>query len=71
VGDTYEAIRRRSFRELIVRMRLVRNIVRFGINIVVNERTLSDHRSSPDPQLRSETTIDFVGTNLDILPACW
>lgn len=42
VGGTYEAIRRRSFRELQARLRLVRTISRFGINVVVNEATLSD-----------------------------
>jgi len=42
VGATYEAIRGRSFRELQARLKLVRSISRFGINIVVNERTLPD-----------------------------
>lgn len=42
VGKTYEAIRRRSFRELQARLRLIRTICRFGINMVVNERTLPD-----------------------------
>jgi MoaA/NifB/PqqE/SkfB family radical SAM enzyme len=42
VGETYEAIRRRSFRELQARLRLVRTISRFGINVVVNECTLPD-----------------------------
>ena len=42
VGQTYESIRRRSFRDLQARMKLVRTISRFGINIVVNERTLPD-----------------------------
>lgn len=42
VGATYEAIRRRSFRELQARLKFVRSIFRFGINIVVNERTLPD-----------------------------
>ena len=42
VGATYEAIRRRSYRELQARMKLVRSISRFGINIVVNELTLPD-----------------------------
>jgi MoaA/NifB/PqqE/SkfB family radical SAM enzyme len=40
VGATYEEIRGRSFRELRARLNLVRSISRFGINIVVNERTL-------------------------------
>lgn len=42
VGETYEAIRGRSFQELLARLKLVRTIARFGINIVVNERTLPD-----------------------------
>ncbi len=42
VGATYEAIRRRSFRELQARIKLVRSISQFGINIVVNELTLPD-----------------------------
>ncbi len=42
VGATYEAIRRRSFHELQARLKFVRSISRFGINIVVNERTLPD-----------------------------
>ena len=42
VGETYEAIRQRSFADLLAAMRLVRNIARFGVNIVINERTLLD-----------------------------
>ena len=42
VGATYTSIRRRSFHELQARLKLVRSISRFGINIVVNERTLPD-----------------------------
>lgn len=42
VGETYEAIRRRSFADLLARMKHVRTIARFGVNIVINERTLSD-----------------------------
>jgi len=42
VGQTYEAIRRRSFGELQTRLKLVRTISRFGINIVVNESTLPE-----------------------------
>lgn len=41
-GDTYEAIRRRPFRELQARLKLVRSISRFGINTVVNERTVQE-----------------------------
>lgn len=42
VGATYESIRRRSFPELLVRLKYVRSISRFGVNIVINERTLPD-----------------------------
>jgi pyruvate-formate lyase-activating enzyme len=42
VGATYEAIRRRSFRDLQAHIKLVRSISRFGINIVVNALTLPD-----------------------------
>lgn len=42
VGATYESIRRRPFSELLARLEHVRHISRFGINVVVNERTLSD-----------------------------
>lgn len=42
VGSTYESIRRRSFAELLTRLKHVRSISRFGINVVINERTLPD-----------------------------
>ncbi len=42
VGATYESIRRRSFPELLARLKIVRSISRFGINIVINDRTLPD-----------------------------
>lgn len=42
VGATYESIRRRSFAELLVRLKHVRNISRFGVNVVVNEHTLPE-----------------------------
>lgn len=42
VGTTYESIRRRSFRELLARLEHVRFISSFGVNVVVNERTLSE-----------------------------
>lgn len=42
VGATYESIRRRSFAEFLARLKHVRSICRFGINVVVNERTLPD-----------------------------
>lgn len=42
IGDTYESIRRRPFRDLQEHLKLVRSISRFGINIVVNERTMPE-----------------------------
>lgn len=42
VGATYESIRRRSFPELRARLKLVRSISRFGINVVINDHTLPD-----------------------------
>jgi MoaA/NifB/PqqE/SkfB family radical SAM enzyme len=42
VGHTYESIRRRSFHDLLARMKLVRTVASFGVNFVVNERTLPD-----------------------------
>lgn len=42
VGATYESIRRRSFAELLERLGRVRAISRFGVNVVINERTLPD-----------------------------
>jgi MoaA/NifB/PqqE/SkfB family radical SAM enzyme len=42
VGATYESIRRRSFTALLARLKHIRSISRFGVNVVINERTLSD-----------------------------
>ena len=42
VGDTYMSIRRRPFCDLLDRLKLVQTISRFGINIVVNERTFPE-----------------------------
>lgn len=42
VGATYESIRRRSFAELLERLRDVRSISRFGVNVVVNDHTLPE-----------------------------
>jgi MoaA/NifB/PqqE/SkfB family radical SAM enzyme len=42
VGATYESIRRRSFAGLLERLRNVRSISRFGVNVVVNHRTLPE-----------------------------
>ena len=42
VGATYESIRRRPFPALLARLRHVRSISSFGVNVVINERTLPD-----------------------------
>ncbi len=42
VGPTYEAIRRRSFLELLERLREVRAISSFGVNVVVNDHTVPE-----------------------------
>jgi len=42
VGTTYESIRRRPFPELVARLKHIRSISRFGVNVVINERTLPD-----------------------------
>lgn len=42
VGKTYESIRRRSFNQLIERIIALSNIVKFGINFVVNSKTIGD-----------------------------
>jgi MoaA/NifB/PqqE/SkfB family radical SAM enzyme len=42
VGTTYESIRRRAFGELLRRLSDVSSLSRFGINMVVNEQTVSE-----------------------------
>jgi len=42
VGATYESIRRRSFPKLVEHLAQIRRISRFGVNVVVNERTLCE-----------------------------
>lgn len=42
VGATYESIRRRCFPALLTRLKHIRSICRFGVNVVINERTLPD-----------------------------
>ncbi|MEJ5344443.1 MAG: radical SAM protein [Chloroflexus sp.] len=42
VGATYESIRRRPFTALLACLERVRTISRFGINVVINERTLPE-----------------------------
>jgi MoaA/NifB/PqqE/SkfB family radical SAM enzyme len=42
VNATYESIRRRSFGKLLAHLEHVRSVSRFGVNVVINERTLPD-----------------------------
>lgn len=42
VEATYESIRRRSFAKLLERLRVVRSLSLFGVNVVLNARTLPD-----------------------------
>jgi MoaA/NifB/PqqE/SkfB family radical SAM enzyme len=42
VGATYESLRGRSFNALCQRLEIVRRMARYGINFVVNRRTLPD-----------------------------
>lgn len=42
VGATYESIRRRSFPALLAHLKHVQSISSFGVNVVINERTLPD-----------------------------
>lgn len=42
VGKTYESIRRRSFPALLTRLKHIRTISDFGVNVVINKNTLLD-----------------------------
>jgi MoaA/NifB/PqqE/SkfB family radical SAM enzyme len=42
VGSTYESLRRRSFASLLVQLEVIRHVAPFGINFVVNSRTIPD-----------------------------
>lgn len=42
VNDTYESIRRRSFAALLRRLKVIRGVSQFGVNVVVNERTIGE-----------------------------
>ncbi len=62
IHNTYESIRKRSFLDLQLRLRLIRTISRFGINIVVNERTLVELDDS------AALAADFGACELLLLP---
>lgn len=42
VGATYESIRRRSFPAFLARLKHIRSASRFGVNVVINERTFPE-----------------------------
>lgn len=42
VNDTYESIRRRSFEALLSQLNVIQRISQFGINVVVNGRTIRE-----------------------------
>jgi len=62
VGDTYESIRRRSFGALQDQLRVIRGISDFGINIVVNDRTV------PELDQAAAVAADNGATELLLLP---
>lgn len=62
IGDTYESIRRRSFLDLQARLKLIQGISSFGINIVVNERTM------PELDEAAAVAADAGATELLLLP---
>ncbi len=62
VGHTYESIRRRSFHDLLERIKLVGTIATFGVNFVVNEHTL------PDLDRASAIAADLGSSELLLLP---
>lgn len=42
VKDTYESIRRRSFAILVEQLKVIQGISQFGVNVVVNKRTVGE-----------------------------
>lgn len=62
VGNTYAAIRGRPFHNLLERMKLIRTITNFGVNFVVNERTL------PNLDEAVAVAADLGGSELLLLP---
>lgn len=62
VRATYESIRRRPFPEFLARLEHVRAISRFGVNVVINERTL------PELDDVARIAADAGGCELLLLP---
>lgn len=48
IGDTYETMRGRSFKDFTRRLQSVRQVAPFGINYVVNSKTVSDLDAAVD-----------------------
>ncbi len=62
VNDTYESIRRRSFVALLSRLKVIRGVAQFGVNVVVNERTIAELNEV------AEVAADFGAVELLLLP---
>lgn len=62
VNDTYKSIRRRSFAALLSRLKVIRGVSQFGVNVVVNERTLGELDEV------AEVAADFGAVELLLLP---
>ena len=62
VNDTYESIRRRSFAALLNRLKVIQGVSQFGVNVVINERTLGELDEV------AEIAADFGAVELLLLP---
>lgn len=62
IGETYESLRGRSFTDLKARLADLRAVIPFGINVVVNDRTLADL------DLLADTAQHFGARQLLLLP---
>lgn len=62
VNDTYEVIRRRPFADLLCRLKVIQGVSQFGVNVVVNERTLGELDEV------AEVAADFGAVELLLLP---
>src|SRR5690606_27979319 len=62
VNGTYETIRRRSFEALLGRLKVIRGISPFGVNAVVNERTIGELDEV------AEVAAEFGAAELLLLP---
>jgi len=62
VNETYESIRRRSFAALLSRLKVIQGVSKFGVNVVVNERTIGELDEVV------EVAADFGAVELLLLP---